>query len=145
MCLYLRALGLIIIYQWDGVMNHLENSSTCGLDALQSSTNAQAVRPLCLACVLGEIWEDGAPWVCGLFPEFLSCNGNGQALPNNCVKSTAEFCSPRLCDEFGSGRNCHCLQGPLKICFVDVTVLLCFLVFFSLCSSSNRSYECCWI
>lgn len=55
MCLYLRALGLIIMYQWDCVMNHVENSCTCGLDTLQSSTNAQAVRPLRLACVLGEI------------------------------------------------------------------------------------------
>ncbi len=51
MSLYLRALGLIIMYQWDTV----ENSSTCGLDALQSSTNAQAARPQCLARLLGEI------------------------------------------------------------------------------------------
>lgn len=55
MFLYLRALGLIIMYQWETVMNHVENSSTCGLDALQSSTNAQAARPQCLARVLGEI------------------------------------------------------------------------------------------
>ncbi len=69
MSLYLRALGLIIMYQWDTV----ENSSTCGLDALQSSTNAQAARPQCLAHLLGEIWENDDPWVSGLFPEFLSC------------------------------------------------------------------------
>lgn len=34
MCLYLRALGLIIMYQWGVVMNHVQDQSRCGPDAL---------------------------------------------------------------------------------------------------------------
>lgn len=33
----------------------------------------------------------------------------------------------RILDEFASGRNCHCLQGPLKICCFSVVVVVFFL------------------